>query len=74
MSWYETVEEYSTRSITKQFDILPAIGGLASRFQLLTSDMYIAGLWAGDLYHWLLWTVEGPIQPGEQRFRAPSWS
>ena len=72
--WYRTVEQYTVRAITKQFDILPAIGGLASRFQGLVDDRYVAGLWAGDLHQGLLWTVEGPIQPGEQPFRAPSWS
>ncbi|KAK3899097.1 heterokaryon incompatibility protein-domain-containing protein, partial [Staphylotrichum tortipilum] len=74
MGWYRTVEEYTVRAITKQFDILPAIGGLASRFEELVQDRYVAGLWEGDLHQGLLWTVEGPIQPGEQRFRAPSWS
>lgn len=74
MDWYKTVEQYSTRAITKQSDILPAIGALASRFQSLTGDMYVAGLWAGDLHRGLLWTAEGPIQPGEQLFTAPSWS
>ncbi|KAG7284445.1 hypothetical protein NEMBOFW57_010818 [Staphylotrichum longicolle] len=72
--WYRTVEQYTVRAITKQFDILPAIGGLASRFEALVGDRYVAGLWVKDLHHGLLWTVEGPIQPGEQRFRAPSWS
>ena len=72
--WYRTVEQYTVRALTKQFDILPAIGGLASRFQGLVEDRYVAGLWEGDLHQGLLWTVEGAIQPGEQRFRAPSWS
>lgn len=72
--WYRTVEQYTVRAITKQFDIMPAIGGLASRFQGLVGDRYVAGLWEGDLHQGLLWTVEGAIQPGEQRFRAPSWS
>jgi hypothetical protein len=74
MGWYRTVEEYTVRAITKQFDILPAIGGLASRFEELVGDRYVAGLWQGDLHQGLLWTVEGEIQPGDQRFRAPSWS
>ncbi|KAK4038544.1 heterokaryon incompatibility protein-domain-containing protein [Parachaetomium inaequale] len=74
LDWYGTVERYTVRAITKQFDILPAIGGLASRFRELVDDRYVAGLWEKDLHHGLLWTVEGPIRPGEQRFKAPSWS
>ncbi|KAH6844625.1 heterokaryon incompatibility protein-domain-containing protein [Chaetomium sp. MPI-CAGE-AT-0009] len=74
MDWYRTVEKYTVRAITKQFDILPAVGGLASRFQELVDDRYVAGLWEKDIHQGLLWTVEGPIQPGEQPFRAPSWS
>ena len=74
MDWYRTVERYTVRGITKQFDILPAIGGLASRFRELVDDRYVAGLWEKDLHQGLLWMVEGPIRPGEQPFRAPSWS
>ncbi|KAH6649338.1 heterokaryon incompatibility protein-domain-containing protein, partial [Chaetomium tenue] len=74
MDWYRTVERYTLRGITKQFDILPAVGGLASRFQGLVGDRYVAGLWEKDLHNGLLWTVEGPIRPGDQPFRAPSWS
>lgn len=74
LDWYRTVERYTARSITMQSDILPAIGGLASRFQPLVDDQYVAGLWEADLHHGMLWRVEGPIIPGEQRFRAPSWS
>ncbi|KAL2129996.1 hypothetical protein VTI74DRAFT_7018 [Chaetomium olivicolor] len=56
------------------FDILPAIGGFASRFEELVEDRYVAGLWEGDIHRGLLWTVEGPIREGEQRFKAPTWS
>jgi hypothetical protein len=74
MDWYRTVERYTVRGISKQFDILPAIGGLASRFRELVDDRYVAGVWEKDLHQGLLWKVKGPIQPGEQPFRAPSWS
>lgn len=73
-SWYSMVGRYSNRSLTSEEDILPAISGLASRFQTLTGSRYLAGLWEDDLSRGLLWTVKGDIRHGGQRYRAPSWS
>lgn len=68
--WYRSLHDYIWRDITKPEDILPGIGGIASRFGNLVGDEYIAGLWKQDIHRGLLWM---PLPQG-QRCRAPSWS
>ena len=80
-AWYDLVVEYTSRSLTKPTDTLPAISGLAS---LLWGDHkyeYIAGLLKHDIHRGLTWYV-----PPESRRRLvvrkedhletyiPSWS
>lgn len=83
--WWTLVEEYSSRYLSYGADKLPAIQGLADRFQfeLLASQdfethtepmRYLSGLWSGDaLAMGLLWYVKDgiTIRPDS---RAPSWS
>jgi hypothetical protein len=46
--WRHTaVSDYRRRKLTKESDRLPALSGLATAFQALTGDTYLAGLWAG---------------------------
>lgn len=72
--WDELVEGYSTRSLTKLSDKLPAISGLAERFARTFGDVYLAGLWQSTLFSDLLWRGDynAPWPPGD--YRAPSWS
>jgi hypothetical protein len=79
--WYELVEEYTSRSLTKPTDTLPAIYGLASFFWGGHKDGYIAGLLKHDIHRGLTWYV--PHQ-SRRRFAVreedhpemciPSWS
>jgi len=55
-TWYKLVEQYSKRTLTKESDRLPALGGLASKFGQLLGSEYLAGLWRVDLIRGLLWT------------------
>ncbi|KAH6722693.1 heterokaryon incompatibility protein-domain-containing protein, partial [Leptodontidium sp. MPI-SDFR-AT-0119] len=55
--WMEVVEEYSKLAITKDSDRLPAILGVATRFQQRLRSRYIAGLWEVDLARQILWEV-----------------
>ncbi|KAH6885023.1 heterokaryon incompatibility protein-domain-containing protein [Thelonectria olida] len=75
-NYYATVSSYSRRKLTFSTDKLPAFSGLAQRLQPLTGCDYIAGLWAGDIRHGLLWGAYGERQGLEdvQPYRAPSWS
>lgn len=82
-SWPKIVEDYSQRQLTNPNDRLPAIAGLARRFQCVNEDEFLAGLWKSKLHIGLLWrrvpsksdTLE-PSSPNEHRppRRTPSWS
>ncbi|KAK3311958.1 heterokaryon incompatibility protein-domain-containing protein [Apodospora peruviana] len=75
--WYELVMEYNCRRITFDKDVLPAISGIASYFQLITGDKYMAGLWAEDLVPGLCWQVDyETARPSvlENGASIPSWS
>jgi hypothetical protein len=80
--WLGIVGEYTSRRLTNDMDILPALSGLAGEFHRFTGDRYLAGLWEKDLIHSLMWTCylpqaddrrEDPHKP-TQAYRAPSWS
>jgi hypothetical protein len=81
--WYDIVRQFTTRSLTKDTDTLPALAGLARQFQRITKDVYCAGLWKKDLIRGLLWdrlpiwskdgtTRWDTTKPSE--YLAPSWS
>src|SRR3569833_3117988 len=54
--WRKTVGQYTKRSFTNQWDILPGLAGIARRFQqFYQPGQYLAGLWRGDLARWLCW-------------------
>lgn len=55
MYWYEIVEDYSTRDLTKRDDRLPALSGLARVFTKVLHEDYVAGLWSKDLGRGLCW-------------------
>jgi hypothetical protein len=78
--WLGIVGEYTSRRLTNDMDILPALSGLAGEFHRFTGDRYLAGLWEKDLIHSLMWTCylpqaddrrEDPHKP-TQAYRAPS--
>jgi hypothetical protein len=77
--WYELMEDYMSRLLTRGTDKLPALSGLAQSFQSqLPSSRYLAGLWTGHLPYALLWRM-GSLNTSSnaQRplsYRAPSWS
>ena len=71
-SWYEMVEQYSTRRLTKTSDKLMAIAGVAALIQQTTKLTFVAGLWKEALEFNLLWSTT----PTESRSNRPlpSWS
>ena len=75
--WYEMVEKYTQRHLTRDCDKFPALSGLVSVFARLSRDRYVAGLWERDLMVGLLWHASYSERPRLQRptaYRAPSWS
>lgn len=71
-----SIEEYSSRSVTKTSDRLPAISGYAHETSKAIGGSYLAGLWENDLVSGLLWVVQidGKPVPKASGKRAPSWS
>jgi hypothetical protein len=67
--WYALIAAYSKRALTKEDDRLPALGGIAVRFQKVTKSDYLAGLWKDDIIRGLLWCRKnaGPRSPIPQQ-------
>jgi len=81
--WNDIGEQFMARSLTKDYDVLPALAGIARVFQNLLEDQYCAGLWKNDFLCSLGWrrnprypadnsTRFDPTRPSE--YLAPSWS
>ncbi|EPE33387.1 hypothetical protein GLAREA_06400 [Glarea lozoyensis ATCC 20868] len=70
--WNRIIRHYMTLKITKVSDELPALSGLAKKFQAAGAGDYLAGLWRETILADLLWTVcEGKRA---EKWQAPSWS
>jgi hypothetical protein len=79
VKWFGDAEEYSARALTREEDRLPALAGLACRFQQsVPNSEYLFGLWSEHLPAALLWKSfstdsSRPVRrPGAAR--APTWS
>ncbi|KAF2669736.1 HET-domain-containing protein [Microthyrium microscopicum] len=71
--WFELIEKYSKRALTKHQDKLMAISGMASFIQNNSGLTYSSGLWEEILPYNLLWSLSG--DPKERPDRpVPSWS
>lgn len=78
------VEQFMGRSLTKDYDVLPALAGIARVFQSVLKDEYCAGLWKKDLLCSLIKWERIPRYPADKSIRfdptrsseylAPSWS
>ncbi|KAH7314362.1 heterokaryon incompatibility protein-domain-containing protein [Rhexocercosporidium sp. MPI-PUGE-AT-0058] len=74
--WETIRDDYFERALTKKSDMLPAIAGLAKRFQSLRKhSTYLAGLWSHNIAEGLSWTAlnfdDGKTEVNEG---VPSWS
>ena len=54
-AWFEAVQKYTGRALTKKSDALHAFSGIARAVQARTRDRYLAGLWYSNLIHCLCW-------------------
>jgi hypothetical protein len=55
IAWNMIMQRYSRMDLTSEYDRLPAILGLARRFQQSLRVTFVAGLWLEDLHRGLLW-------------------
>lgn len=75
--WESVVYGYSGRQLSMEADKLVALSALASEFQRVNKDEYLAGLWRQSLPTSLNWRVCGSAydpRPRPMAYRAPSWS
>lgn len=73
INWYDIVQEYTRRKITKDTDRLPALAGLAEQYRKTTGKRYLAGMWLEDMPVALLWHPRGKLR-APTTYCAPSWS
>lgn len=71
--WREILQRYTECSLTFPSDKFPALSGVASEVQKRIDDVYVAGLWKGDLPLGLMWAPARSTLPVAE-YRAPSWS
>ncbi|KAE9379901.1 HET-domain-containing protein, partial [Stipitochalara longipes BDJ] len=69
--WAGIVERYTLRTLTNMEDLLPALAGIAERFQKVTKDHYLAGMWKSSLVQYLGWDADSS-EPAAQK--SPTWS
>ncbi|KAL2131291.1 hypothetical protein VTI74DRAFT_5297 [Chaetomium olivicolor] len=76
VGWYRMIENYTTRTITKHTDRLPALSGLAQAVVRKAGGEYMAGLWKSGLLEGLLWcrARSGQILYHTPEYVAPTWS
>ena len=72
-SWWKIVQTYSAAELYNPADKFAAIAGLASRFEQVLDDEYLAGLWRSSLVTDLLWQSIGAARETKS-YRAPTWS
>lgn len=76
--WYETVAEYTSRSLTYHGDIFAALAGIAAalkaKYNYDNTCRYLAGLWEDDMMNGILWQRAGSSLDRPSDFQAPSWS
>ena len=83
-NWTDVVSEYSRKVLTEPSDKLPALSGIASKYQKDTKDTYCAGLWKASLLKGLKWNVAPAGYPWGSYlertdyrpsiYLAPTWS
>ncbi|KAH7032133.1 heterokaryon incompatibility protein-domain-containing protein [Macrophomina phaseolina] len=73
--WEFIVETYCKCSLSKKTDKLIALSGIATSFQPLLQDDYLAGIWRSHGARQLLWKrSRGSSASDRDNDRAPSWS
>jgi hypothetical protein len=74
-AWYDIVEIYSIRALTRESDRLIALTGIASFIAASTGGKFLAGTWKSTLLLNLLWNVKSnPPEPRPLSCSAPTWS
>jgi hypothetical protein len=71
--WHGILDMYSSMHISYESDRLPALSGLAKRFQEFGCGDYVAGIWRQSVLDDIGWVGSGMVSR-PVTWRAPSWS
>ncbi|KAI4864850.1 heterokaryon incompatibility protein-domain-containing protein [Hypoxylon rubiginosum] len=76
VDWYNMIEDYTGRDITKDSDRLPALFGLAKALEVQTGDKYLIGIWLNGLLEGLMWCAASTdnLLARPRSYSAPSWA
>ncbi|KAF3003741.1 hypothetical protein E8E13_009510 [Curvularia kusanoi] len=72
--WIYVVQNYSSRTLTKQSDKLIAIQGVIAALERVLHTSPVAGMWHQDLWKQLIWWAAKRGISGDTPFPAPTWS
>ncbi|KAF5615443.1 het-domain protein [Fusarium sp. NRRL 52700] len=73
-TWYDWMEIYTSRNLTRKSDRLPAVAGMASYVASLSGMKYKAGLWEEDILRGLMWRRGSAGYAERVPGGAPTWS
>jgi hypothetical protein len=73
-TWYDWMQVYTSKDLTRQTDRLPAVAGMASYVASLSGMKYRAGLWEEDLLCGLAWRRSSSGHAKRIPGGAPTWS
>lgn len=73
-TWYDWMELYTSRYLTRETDRLPAVAGMASYVASLSGMKYKAGLWEEDIIRGLMWRRGSSGHANRVPGGAPTWS
>jgi hypothetical protein len=77
VAWMRVIEDFTRRGLTFSSDRLAALSGIASKYQRLTADEYIASHWESTLLETLLWLGSqrnSKTKDDVDASPSPSWS
>lgn len=72
-NWRKAVKNVTSRFITYGNDVLPALAGIASRYQNLTGHTFAAGLWRETFLEDMAWTTSSHGS-SNAKYASTSWS
>ncbi|KAF5574200.1 heterokaryon incompatibility protein [Fusarium pseudocircinatum] len=73
-TWYDWMEEFTSRDLTRITNRLPAVAGMASYVASLSGMNYKAGLWEEDILRGLMWRSSSSGHAKRVPGGAPTWS
>ena len=75
IAWFDIIEDFSRRSLTKSPDKFAALAGVTTAFRSKMGDETLVGIWKDDIHAGLIWKAMSPSKPVDPSLQSiPSWS